>query len=325
MERTKQQHRSTKNEERSPMSQLDGRVAIVTGAGRGIGRAEALALAEHGAAVVVNDLGTTVEGTGSAQSPADAVVQEITERGGTAIASYDDVSDFTAAGKLLDRAVGELGRVDILVNNAGSFRRGPFLATSEDDWDRVIAVHLKGTFNTCRHAASLMADQRSGRIINTASSHWRNPQGMASYAAAKAGVVGLTWDLAWELQKFGVTANAIAPLARTRVYDAFGGAGAITDSETELIPRNDEAERVGPEWVSPLVVYLASDLAQNVNGCVFRVGNGKIGIYSHPTEARTIYSDTSTQQPWTQEALERLLPATVLSAGTRAPHLPDPD
>lgn len=303
---------------------LKGKVAIVTGSGRGIGRAEALALAAEGAKVVVNDNGVERDGSGSSHSPADDVVAEIKRLGGEAVASYDSVADFQAAGRIIKAALDSFGRLDILVNNAGIFRHILFQDMSENDWDSVIAVHLKGTFNTCKHAVPVMVKQKYGRIINTASSQWRNPEGRAAYGAAKGGIVSLTWDLAWEFRDQGVTVNAVAPMARTRGYQESGGfhqkmneAGLLRNKRIDEIE-----ERPEPVFVPPMVVYLASDLAANVNGCIFRIGAGKIALYSHPTETRGIYRNYKKDGPWPLEELKELLPRTVLAGETKAPHIP---
>lgn len=303
---------------------LKGKVAIVTGSGRGIGRAEALALANEGAKVVVNDVGVERDGSGGSRAPAAEVVAEIKKLGGEAVASYDSVTDFQAARRIIQTAVDSFGRLDILVNNAGVFRHVLFGDMTEDDWDSVIAVHLKGAFNTCKHAMPVMMRQKSGRIINTASSQWRNPEGRASYGAAKGGIVSLTWDLAWELRNHGITVNAIAPMAHTRGYQNSGDyhqklleAGLIRKKRVDEIE-----ERPDPVFVPPMVVYLASDLAANVNGCIFRVGAGKIALYSHPTEIRGIYRNYKKDGPWPVEELIKVLPTTVLAGETRAPHIP---
>lgn len=302
---------------------LKGKVAIVTGSGRGIGRAEALALAAEGASVVVNDVGSASTGAGADRAPADETVALIRAQGGVAVANHDSVADYQAAGRIIRTAIDTFGRLDILVNNAGTFRDKLFHETTEADWDNIIGVHLKGTFNTCHHAVPIFMKQRSGRIINTASSQWRNPEGRASYAAAKGGVVSLTWDLAWELRTHNITVNAIAPMASTRAYEG------ADDYQNHLASAGlthnkpaDEANRPGPEFVPPMVVYLATDLAPGVTGCVFRLGAGKIGLYSHPSEVRSIYRNFRRDGPWTIEELRELLPATVLQGNPKAPHIP---
>ncbi len=303
---------------------LDGRVAIVTGAGRGVGREEALALAGEGASVVVNDLGGEHDGGGYSSAPADEVVAEIRARGGKAVASYESVADFQAAGRITQSAIDNFGRLDILVNNAGIFRDMPFYEMTEDDWDSLISVHLKGTFNTCRHAVPIMRAQQYGRIINTASSQWRNPEGKAAYAAAKGGIVSLTYDLAWELRNDGITVNALAPMAQTRAFRAADEAhqrnlqaGLLSEERLKQVD-----DRPGPEFVPPIVVYLSTEFAAAVTGCVFRAGAGKIGLYTHPTETRSIFRDYKKDGPWTVEELKEILPRSVLSEGSRAPHIP---
>ena len=302
---------------------LAGKVAIVTGAGRGIGRAEALALAAEGARVVVNDLGGPMTGGGGDQRPADETVAAIRAAGGEAVPNYESVADFQGARRIVATALDAFGRLDVLVNNAAIFRDILFHEMTEEDWDTMIDVDLKGTFNTCRHAVPIMMQQRSGRIVNTASSQWRNPEGRSAYAAAKGGVVSLTWDLAWELRNHGITANAIAPMALTRGSADMGPyLQMVAEAGLARKKPGDEANRPGPEFVAPMVVYLATDDAANVTGCVFRVGAGKIGIYSHPTEVRSIYRDHLKDGPWPIEELRALLPSTVLQGQTRAPHIP---
>lgn len=303
---------------------LKGRVAVVTGAGRGLGRAHALALAEEGALVVVNDLGVERDGTGGTSAPADEVVALIREAGGEAVANYESVADYDGAARIIKAAIDNYGKLDILVNNAGIFRHRLFWEMEEEDWDDVINVHLKGTFNTCHHVAPLMMEQGYGRIINTASSQWRNPEGRANYGAAKGGIVSLTWALAFELRNHGITVNAIAPMGATRASgdttfrDMIAGAGL--DRKKDLAEQGDN--RAEPEFASPTVVYLASEKAKDVNGIVFRVGSGKVGRYSHPTEVSSIYRDWKIEGPWPMEELERLLPSTLLAGDTKAPFIP---
>ncbi len=220
----------------------------------------------------------------------------------------------------------QYGRLDILVNNAGVFWHFLIHEMPEEAWDRVIGVHLKGSFNMCRHAAPIMMKQRYGRIINTTSSQWRNPEGRANYGAAKGGIVSLTWDLAFELRDYGITVNAVAPFANTRRGNAPQSIQAETLKRAGLSrkkPADEQGdERATPEFVSPIVVYLATDQAANVNGLVFRAGGGKIGLYSHPTEQATICRDWRKDGPWTMDDLEKLLPGTLLSGLTQAPFIP---
>jgi NAD(P)-dependent dehydrogenase (short-subunit alcohol dehydrogenase family) len=301
---------------------LENKVVIVTGSGHGVGRAHALAFASQGAKVVVNDIGVNKEGDGGSGAPADETVAMIKENGGEAVANYDSVADFKAASRIIEQAVDTYGRLDVLVNNAGIFRRMLFHQMTEEDFDSVIDVHLKGTFNTCRHAAPVMMKQKHGRIINTASSQWRNPEGYANYAAAKGGIVSLTYDLAWELRTHGITVNAIAPQAQTgqdsaRHHEEMIAAGLMPPERAALIQ-----SRPGPEFNPPMVMFLASDMASHINGCVFRVGANKVAIYTHPTEERGIYKNIEKDGPWTLEELEKLLPGTVLAGPTKAPHIP---
>ncbi|HTY16288.1 MAG TPA: SDR family NAD(P)-dependent oxidoreductase, partial [Myxococcota bacterium] len=234
------------------MGLLDGKVAIVTGSGGGIGREHALALAAAGAAVVVNDLGGTRDGSGAGHSMADAVVEEIRKAGGTAVANYDSVSTVAGGQGILKTAVDAFGRVDVLVNNAGILRDKTLAKMSEAEWDSVIAVHLKGAFCVTQPVFQRMREQESGgSIINTSStSGLEGNFGQTNYGAAKAGIAGLTRCLALEGQKFGIRVNAIAPVALTRM--------------TEDLPMaKNEAfkERMSPKHVAPLIVFLASDLS----------------------------------------------------------------
>src|SRR5713226_2922236 len=196
---------------------LKGKVAIVTGAGRGLGRAEALALAAEGARVVVNDLGGNVDGTGRDSGPADQVVAEITAAGGEAVANYGSVTSMEDGQRVVQQALDTFGRLDILVNNAGIIRNRMIFNMSEEEWDTVIAVHLKGHFTVTRFAAQVFRQQRSGRIVNTSSEAGLGGFGASNYAAAKEGITGLTRTLALELGRYGVTVNAIRPRAATRM------------------------------------------------------------------------------------------------------------
>jgi NAD(P)-dependent dehydrogenase (short-subunit alcohol dehydrogenase family) len=292
---------------------LRDKVAIVTGSGRGIGQAEAVALAAEGASVVVNDID---------RARADGTVAQIRAAGGAAVANADSVADFAAAGRIIQTALDAFGRLDVLVNNAGRVYEGLFHEMSEADWDGMIEVHLKGAFNTCRHAVPIMRAQRSGAIVNTTSSQWRNPEGRAAYGAAKAGVVSLTYDLAWELRQFGVTVNAIAPLAATQAYvDSIPYEKRMVAEGLLRGKAEDEADRPGPVFVPPLIVYLAAGEAPQVTGVVFRVGAGKIGLYSHPSEIRSIYRDRK-NGPWTLDQLRAVLPSTLLQGDPKAAHIP---
>jgi NAD(P)-dependent dehydrogenase (short-subunit alcohol dehydrogenase family) len=246
------------------MSLLEGRVAIVTGAGRGLGRAHALKLAEQGARVIVNDLGSSAAGEGADQTPAQEVVQAITAAGGEAVVNTSDVSNWAEAQSMVEQAIDTFGRLDILVNNAGILRDRMLVNMSEDEWDTVVKVHLKGTFAPLHHAANHWRGQfKSGnavdaRVINTTShSALFANIGQANYAAAKGGIATLTQLAARELQRIGVTVNAIAPRAQTR----------MTAGLRELTP--EEETRRDPEWIAALVAWLASAESKHISGRIF--------------------------------------------------------
>jgi NAD(P)-dependent dehydrogenase (short-subunit alcohol dehydrogenase family) len=262
----------------------DGRVVIVTGAGRGLGRAHALELAARGARVVVNDLGCELDGTGSGSGPAGEVVDEIRAAGGEAVANGDDVADFEGAARIVASALDVFGRLDVVVNNAGFVRDRMFANVAEDEWDAVVRVHLKGHFAVARHAAAHWRDQAKAgeavdaRIINTSSGAGiLGSVGQAAYSAAKGGIATLTLVQAAELGRYGVTANALCPAARTRMTE-----GVFTEMMAEVEAGAFDA--MAPENVSPLVAWLASTRSAHVTGRVFEVEGGKVGIatgYQH--------------------------------------------
>jgi NAD(P)-dependent dehydrogenase (short-subunit alcohol dehydrogenase family) len=262
---------------------LDGKVAVVTGAGHGIGRAHALELARQGARVVVNDLGTSVHGEGTGHD-ADVTVGLIADRGGEAIADYGDVADHEQAARLVQRAVGAWGRLDVLVNNAGIVRDGAVWNLDPADFDAVVRVHLRGTWCCSRHAAvhwrgrAKAGESVSGRLINTTSGAGLTGNfGQTAYAAAKAGIVGLTLTLAQELRPYGVTANVVGPSGATRLTGTMPSAPPVV--EPNEVPE-DEWQPMDPANSSPLVAWLASDESQLVNGQVFRSIHDRI-IWMH--------------------------------------------
>ena len=288
----------------APAQVLEGKVAIVTGGGRGVGRAHALALAAHGARLVVN----------ATSDSAEDVAAEIRAAGAEAIAYRASVADHAAAGGLIQAAVDHFGRLDILVNNAGVSVPKLLQDTTPEEWDLLFAVNLRGHFNTIQHAAKVMKGQRGGRIINTASGSWRKPTSNLAYAASKAAVVSLTWGVAWELRNHGITCNAIAPFGMTRlVQDSVAAYGDL--AKAGLVPPGTNEHLThypGPEFAAPIVVYLASDAAARVNGLIFRAGGGKVAIYSHPQEINPIQKDISDREPWTFLQLAERIPDEVL-------------
>src|SRR5258706_4005598 len=237
------------------MGLLDGRVAVVTGSGRGIGREFALCLAAEGAAVVVNDVGVSLDGRGTDEDPAAVTVRDIEKAGGRAVASYDSVSDFDAAGRIIQTAVDAFGTIDILVNNAGIIRDKSLLKMDESEYDAVIAVHQKGTFNCARHAAPIMKEKGYGRIINiTSSAGLRGNFGQTNYSAAKAAIAGMTLTWAIELGKYGITVHAIAPSRVTRMTT-----GVLAAHPEKIPPEMD------PNLNAPMIAFLASEKAGHVN------------------------------------------------------------
>jgi NAD(P)-dependent dehydrogenase (short-subunit alcohol dehydrogenase family) len=256
----------------------EGRVAIVTGAGRGIGRGHALELARQGAKVVVNDLGAELDGTGGSSGPAGEVVEEIHAAGGEAVANGDDVADWDGAQRLVQAALDSFGRLDVLVNNAGFVRDRMVVSATEDEWDAVVRVHLKGHFCTARWAAAHWREEQKagravdGRIINTSSgAGLLGSVGQGAYSAAKAGIVGLTLVQSAELGRYGVTANALAPAARTRMTE-----GVFTEMMAAV--GEDQFDAMAPENVAPIVAWLASRQSAHVTGRVFEVEGGKLAI-----------------------------------------------
>jgi NAD(P)-dependent dehydrogenase (short-subunit alcohol dehydrogenase family) len=279
------------------MGRLDGRVAIVTGAGRGIGRSVALLLASEGASVVVNDLGVAMDGSGQDAGPAHAVVTEIAQAGGKAVASGADIADFSAAEGLIGTALGEFGRLDVLVNVAGILRDRMVFNMTEQEWDDVIRVHLKGTFNTTRFAAahwrSLRDETAQNRIINfTSVSGLHGAPGQPNYAAAKMGIVGLTYSCAHSLAKYGVTVNAISPGAATRMT-----ASIPTGRRRSGAPSADD-ER-SPDNVAPVVAYLAAERSGWLTGRVIHSSGYEVSLYNNPEPVSRIIGTG----PWDPDAL----------------------
>ncbi|HEY5678605.1 MAG TPA: SDR family NAD(P)-dependent oxidoreductase [Pseudomonadales bacterium] len=279
------------------MGMLDGKVALVTGAGGGLGRAHALLLAQHGAAVVVNDLGGARDGSGEGHAMADQVVAEIEAAGGRAAADYGSVSDPAAAKQMVQIAVDRFGKIDICINNAGILRDKSFKNMTDDMWDVVVDVHLRGTYLVAKAAWDQMIEQGTGgRIINTSStSGLIGNFGQANYGAAKAGIAGLTRVLALEGMKYGITVNTLAPAAWSRLTE-------------DIMPEGME-ERLAPEKVSPAVVWLCTDDAANVTGRQFCAGQNRVSLLSW--QVTEIADKNAMDTPWTVEEIGERMQATM--------------
>src|SRR6266851_4872386 len=293
---------------------LEGRVAIVTGAGRGIGRAEALLLAMEGAQVVVNDLGGGTDGSGADTSVAGHVVNEIRANGGTAVANHDSVATMNGGANIVRTAIDSFGRLDILINNAGNVRPRIIYNMSEDDFDAVIAVHLKGCFTTTRHVSPIFREQKSGVIVNTSSESGLGHLGQSNYSAAKEGIVGFTRTIAQDLGRYGIRCNAIRPRAATRLG---------TPEAVEAMLRIQETYKSGalgghrvdqsflenkPEQVAALAVWLCTDAASDVNGRTFQVGGDEVGLYAETDVARSLCRDGG----WDLDSLDRYATTSLI-------------
>src|SRR5262247_1469487 len=281
---------------------LKGKVAVVTGAARGIGREIAMLMAKHGAQVVVNDYGGTEAGSGTASAPADEVVNEIAKAGGKAVANYDSVASMAGGQSIVKTAVDNFGRIDIVVNNAGILRDRMIFNMTEEEWDAVINTHLKGSFAVTRAAAPLMREQKSGRFINmTSTSGLIGNVGQANYAAAKLGIFGFTKAVALDMGRYNVTANCISPFAWTRMI------GTIpTETETQKA-RVEKIKKLSPAHIAPVAVFLASDAAKEISGQVIGVRGKEIMLFGHMRPLRSIHNDRG----WTPERLAEIFPGTL--------------
>ena len=288
---------------------LTGKVAIVTGAGRGIGRGIALTMADEGAKVVVNDLGGAVDGTGTSSSPADEVVAEIKANGGEAVANYNSVATMEGGEAIVQSALDNYGQLDIVVTVAGILRDRMIFNMTEDEWDDVIDVHLKGTFTVVKFASILFRQQRSGRIITFASeSGLFGNTGQGNYAAAKSGIAGFTKVVARDLGRYGVTANSICPRAASRMT------ATVPDVARQMRTDRPDTDRapvpeapLDPDDIAPFISYLASDFAADVNGQTFLVYGGNITLLSLPRRVRTIFKNDQ----WTLDELKELVPQHI--------------
>jgi NAD(P)-dependent dehydrogenase (short-subunit alcohol dehydrogenase family) len=304
---------------------LEGKIAVVTGAGRGIGRSIALLLAQEGARVVVNDPGVNTDGTGHDQGPADQVVAEIKQASGEALSNYDSVASMEGGEGIIKTALDNWGRLDILINNAGILRDRMIFNMTEEEWDAVIAVHLKGHFACTKPAAVVMRQQRYGRIINMSSTSGLvgNP-GQANYGAAKAGIAGFTRVVARDLGRYGVTCNAIAPAAATRltatVPQAARDIRARAGIQSVAGQATAQPAMAQPEHIAPMVAYLCTDQAWNINGQVFQVSGGSISLLYHPTPYRTIYKPDL----WSVDELLAMVPQRLMM-GITNPAPPPPE
>ena len=303
---------------------LKDKVAVVTGAGRGIGRGVAKLMAAEGAKVVVVDPGVSLDGSGSDRSPADQVVKEITELGGVAVACHESVATMEGGENIIKTAVDNFRGLDIVVTCAGILRDRMVFNMTEQEWDDVISVHLKGTFTVVKHACLLFRQQRSGRIITfTSESGLVGNSGQANYGAAKSAIAGFTKVVARDMGRYGVTANSISPRAQTRMI------AAIPDSAGEMRARGgvailtgeEDLQSVDPDDVAPFVVYLATDYTSNINGQTFLVYGGDVSVMSQPRPLRSIYNEGH----WPLEVLTTLAKEYLTEGiGNPAPPQPPP-
>lgn len=294
------------------MGMLDGRVIVLTGSGRGIGAASARLMAAEGASVVVNDLGVALDGTEGSVGPAQELVNEITAAGGSAVANTDDISDYDAAGNLIQQAISEFGKLDVVVNVAGILRDRMIFNLSPEDWQSVLNVHLNGTFNTSKHASVYWREQRNAeahnRIINfTSVSGLFGSPGQPNYAAAKMGIVGLTYSCANALLRYGVTTNAISPAAATRML------GSIPDDRRQS-SQDDEA--MSPDHVARVVAYIASESTDWLNGRIIGSAGSKVTLYANPTALQEIIATPKWDLDQMQDQFEKVFKPTVTGASS---------
>jgi NAD(P)-dependent dehydrogenase (short-subunit alcohol dehydrogenase family) len=302
---------------------LEGKVAVITGSGRGIGRGMALLFAQEGAKVVVVDPGVNVDGTGNDNGPADQVVAEIKSAGGEAAPCYESVTSVAGGEKIVQTTLDAFGRLDILVNNAGILRDRMIFNMSEEEWDAVIAVHLKGHYCCTKPASIIFRQQRYGRIINfTSVSGLIGIAGQANYGAAKSGIAGFTRVVARDLGRYGVTCNAISPGAATRMTATIADAARERGAQAGIQrPVQQAPAGRDPELIAPMAAYLASDDAWNINGYMFGVAGGSISVLHHPSAMRTLWKPGM----WTVDELVQQVPGLMAGIANPAPPPPDLD
>ena len=295
---------------------LEGKVAVVTGGGRGIGRGVSMLLAAEGAKVVVNDYGVAVDGSQPSEGPSAEVAEEIRAAGGQAVPNFDTVATMAGGESMVKQALDTYGRLDIVVNVAGILRDRMVYNMTEEEWDAVIAVHLKGHFTTTKPASIVMRQQRGGRIITfTSGSGLRGSSGQANYGAAKAGIAGFTRVIARDLGRYGITCNSISPGASTRMTATVPQTARERRTQLGIGGAAQQAQQIarpterGPEQVAPMVAYLATDDAWNINGQIFAVSGGTVSLLYHPTPYRTIFKDGT----WTLDELKQIVPAQLMA------------
>ena len=299
------------------MRRLEDRVAIVTGAGRGIGKAVAELMAEEGAKVVVNDLGSNLDGSGLSKQPADEVVEQIKEKGGEALSNADSVSEYNSSKQIIDCALDNYGKLDILVNCAGILRDRMIFNMTEEEWDSVIQVHLKGTFNMVKHSVEQMVLNRYGRIVLCASSSGLGSSGQANYAAAKEGIVGFSRSLASELLEYGISVNSVYPGGATRMTASIPQTtrdlrkamdSKKKGTDTQEMPSSDEPpEASNPENNAPKMVYLCTEPAGEITGQVFGTFGWNMSLYS----PRHVTHSINKVGNWSVEELSNILPISL--------------
>jgi len=296
---------------------LKGKNAVVTGGGRGIGRGIALSFAEEGANVVVCDLGVAVDGSSTGEQPADEVVAECQKLGVKAVANFGDVANFNDAEAMVKACVDNFGSVDIVCNNAGIDKPAMIWKMTEQEWDQTIGVHLKGTFNICRHASPYMREQKWGRIINCVSEAYQGGPGHLNYAAAKGAIATLTYGIAREMGRYGVTCNAYIPRANTRMTMGPGvleglqkrvTVGAMTQEKLDAMLKS----MADPKYFTAFMAYLASDAAADINGQIFLTAGTTVGIFTQPLIATEVPRDWEKEGPWTIDELVKIVPEKLL-------------